>query len=276
MNAHARARSRGALLILLLTFPAGVLAQDAANSPPITETSSIGLQPMPTASPFTVAPRTAFTGKATTAALALSPGASAGTSGPEGMPPAPDVRDLAEDFRGEVGFGIAYANLSLLGFTERRNSVGWGANLAINLSRYVAFEADFGGQYDPECSQNDPECIIQLLTSTTLVDYSSYQFMAGPRFNVPGDRFSGFLHVLVGGVRSDVTLFNTVTSTLTEIDDGPNFAMALGGGLNWNLDPRFAWRLVQVDYIPVHRSAEWRHNVRIQSGIVFRFGRRGL
>jgi hypothetical protein len=49
------------------------------------------------------------------------------------------------------------------------------------------------------------------------------------------------------------------------------FAMGLGGGADVTVSGRIAIRVVQLDYIPMRTRPYWTHNVRIMSGIVFRF-----
>jgi hypothetical protein len=49
--------------------------------------------------------------------------------------------------------------------------------------------------------------------------------------------------------------------------------MGFGGGMDWNLSDRFAVRMFQVDYIPVKESPQWRHNMRLQFGVVLRFAK---
>jgi hypothetical protein len=175
--------------------------------------------------------------------------------------------------RGEVYAGIAYSNLSLLGFATRRHGVGWGAGVTGYFTRNFGITGDFGGQYDPECPQNDIECFVELLRANEIHDYSAHQFLVGPRVRVPARQFDVFFQALFGGVRTHASILNTSSGIRTEIASGPHFAMAYGGGLDWNVGERFAIRLFQVDYIPVREDpGVWRHNVRIQGGVVFRFG----
>jgi len=176
-------------------------------------------------------------------------------------------------FRGEAYFGVAYANLSLLGFASRRHAVGWGANVTGYMTKYFGITGDFSGQYDPECPQNDIECFVELLRATEIHDYNAHQFLVGPQVRTPGNRFQGFVHVLFGGVRTHASVLTLATGVKREITSGPNFAMAYGGGVDWSFADQFAIRMMQVDYIPVREGPGlWRHNIRIQGGVVFRFG----
>lgn len=176
-------------------------------------------------------------------------------------------------YRGEAYFGISYARLSLQGFDTRQHSVGWGASVTRNFNRHFGVTADFGGQYNPQCPENDLNCFVELLRATEIRSYSSHQFMVGPRVNIPGERFSGFVHALFGGVRTHASVLTLATGVKREISPGPRFAMGFGGGMDWNLSDRFAVRLFQVDYIPVKENPQWRHNMRLQFGVVLRFAK---
>ena len=174
--------------------------------------------------------------------------------------------------RVEVTGGLTYANLRLPTLSERQNAVGWGTSVTGNVTRHFGFTGDFSGNYKPKCANNDVDCILRELLSTQLVRYSSYQFMGGPQVRFGSERFSGFAHALFGGIRHRVTLLDTSTGEQTVIKPGPQFAMAYGGGLDWNLGQNVGIRLIQVDFIPVRENPTWTHNVRIQGGVVFRFG----
>jgi outer membrane immunogenic protein len=55
------------------------------------------------------------------------------------------------------------------------------------------------------------------------------------------------------------------------------FASTIGGGLDANLSPRFALRLVQADYYPTllrNGYNDRQNNLRLSAGIVIRFGAR--
>ena len=173
--------------------------------------------------------------------------------------------------RADLYTGISYSNISVAGLGDRKNAIGWSADLTLNANRFFGVSFDFGGQYDPKCPENDTQCFVEKILANEIQQYSAYQFMAGPRFNVPTDRFNIFFHALVGGVRTRARIINVASRTATITTSGPNLAMAFGGGLEWKVADRFAVRLVQVDYIPVRESPTWRRNVRIQGGIVLRF-----
>jgi opacity protein-like surface antigen len=51
------------------------------------------------------------------------------------------------------------------------------------------------------------------------------------------------------------------------------FAMAAGGGADVTLTRHVSLRAIQVDYLYTHFGGTGQNNLRIQSGLVWRFGR---
>jgi hypothetical protein len=99
------------------------------------------------------------------------------------------------------------------------------------------------------------------------IDFSTFNFLFGPRFTARGDRVEGFAHGLIGGVR------RRVEGGPSDVDLG----LGLGGGLDIKVSRNFGIRLFQVDYLPFRDrdfftgDKEWRHNLRVQVGATFRF-----
>jgi len=53
---------------------------------------------------------------------------------------------------------------------------------------------------------------------------------------------------------------------------GNGFALLAGGGVDFNISPRLAFRAAQADWMLVHGSGGTSSkNVRISTGIVFKF-----
>ena len=166
--------------------------------------------------------------------------------------------------------GMSYANIQVAGLQDRKNSLGWSATVTAKLNRYAGITFDFAGQYDPDCADNDEDCLVDLLLSEEIQNYSSYQFMVGPSFCIPNERFSPFVHALFGGVRTRSEILIIDTREQFIVSSGARFAMGFGGGLDWNIVPFMGMRIIQFDYIPVDESDSWRNNVRIQGGVLFR------
>lgn len=88
---------------------------------------------------------------------------------------------------------------------------------------------------------------------------STHTFLFGPQISWPA-RVSPFAHLLIGGAHT----------SLGGVGD-TSFAMALGAGIDSRLVPGVYWRVFQADYIPTHFFGRTQNNVRVSTGIVFRF-----
>ena len=80
---------------------------------------------------------------------------------------------------------------------------------------------------------------------------SLYNITGGPQIRFPTtNRFTPFVQALAGLARRNFT--ETIGSTSTSYSDNPtSFAMNLGGGIDYKLNSRFAWRILQFDYNPI-------------------------
>lgn len=93
-------------------------------------------------------------------------------------------------------------------------------------------------------------------------------YLFGPRFYVPTHgRVFPFVQVLFGGERfsAGATGFGSASSSA--------FAMAAGGGADVTLSKHVSLRAIQFDYLYTHFGGASQNNLRLQSGIVWRFGR---
>ncbi|HVF90942.1 MAG TPA: outer membrane beta-barrel protein [Blastocatellia bacterium] len=148
----------------------------------------------------------------------------------------------------EIFGGYSYLS-SETGF-DRDSLHGWGLGFSVNPSSRWGVIAEFSGHYG------------KTELSGSKFDISTTTFLFGPRVSARGKTATAFGHVLLGGAKSrfEGSSLNT------------RFAMAVGGGVDVNLSRRFALRAVQADYLPIRADGEWQHNLRLQSGLVFRFG----
>ena len=139
--------------------------------------------------------------------------------------------------RGELFGGYQFTH-----FDPNVNANGWNASITGNLNNWFGVTADFSGAY-----KNGGKL---------------HTAMAGPVFSYrKSERVTPFAHVLVGGA---------VASGGGISENG--FAMAVGGGLDVNLNKRVAWRLIQGDWLLFRAGGETdKKNARISTGIVFRF-----
>jgi hypothetical protein len=159
------------------------------------------------------------------------------------------------------------------------NLHGWNASIAVNLNDWVGLVADFSGHYDSDSS----EFIVSLpgfptVSSRTDVDTNIHNFLFGPRLSYrKKESLTPFAHVLIGAGRihseGTATITNgptTITTNFSGSDTG--FAATLGGGLDWKIGGRFAFRVFQADYLLLRIGGGTAHNARISTGLVFRFG----
>jgi opacity protein-like surface antigen len=100
-------------------------------------------------------------------------------------------------------------------------------------------------------------------------DLGQLGFMAGARFSPLSGRFRPFAEGLLGGVRTSAS----VTSGDVRIDDADtDWGLALGGGLDYGLNERWALRaLFQLRLL--HGDGTWDSDPRFAVGAVYRLRR---
>ena len=151
--------------------------------------------------------------------------------------------------RAEIFGGFSLLNTDLSGvWNERYSFYGFQASGVFNLDEFFGVEADFGGQYKSEGGET----------------VHFYEYMFGPRFAVRREKASFFVHALFGGMNLGVSG-----------DSVSGFALGIGGGVDLNVNDRFAVRIVQFDWIPSRFTREdeifWvKDTVRFGFGIVIK------
>ena len=108
------------------------------------------------------------------------------------------------------------------------------------------------------------------------VDTRFQTLLFGPRFSARTKPVTVFGHWLIGAATNklddDIGTYNYNSYTKWQ------FAMAIGGGVDFNVSKSIAIRGAQFDWVPVHSSLDeqgidksfW-NNVRYQAGVVFKF-----
>lgn len=180
--------------------------------------------------------------------------------------------------RVEVFGGAAYANASLV--SGRSSLGGWDAAADFNFTRALGVTADFSGLYGGSTTSTLPIGVCPTppcAPGTISFDGHMHTFLAGPRYAYRMEKVTLFGHVLLGGGRlAGTTVFTNVAlppgvpARFSSAESG--FALAIGGGMDYALTPRLAFR-TQADYLQTHFSSSTQHDVRVSAGIVFRFGR---
>lgn len=177
--------------------------------------------------------------------------------------------------RFEVFGGYQYTNLDVdelnqaaqdfLGTTvdkTRFNLNGWNAAATAYFSDNFGITADFSGAY------GSPDVTFAGIGTANL-DSTFHTYMFGPTIRVPGERSTVFARALFGGAKGK---FEDPSGAGLAADDS-GFAMALGGGFDVNMNPNFAIRVAQFDYLytKLFDTDDHQNNFRYSGGVVFRF-----
>jgi opacity protein-like surface antigen len=174
---------------------------------------------------------------------------------------------------GNVFFGYSFENAGSSSFDlsnlGRPNLNGWEASLEGRVLPWVGLVADFGGRYGSQSYQTSlpPDGV----TGTINVNGQELTVLFGPRVSVSLGKFRPFAEALFGAAH----IKTTSTSSEVLVDNfvqprDTSFATAVGGGLDYKIIRPVAWRF-QGDYVQTRFFGATQNNVRISTGIVFRF-----
>jgi opacity protein-like surface antigen len=155
----------------------------------------------------------------------------------------------------EVSGNYNFIRMNPGGSAPGQNCQGFGGTAAINANAWLGILGDFGG------------CKITGLPAGT--SSSAWTYLFGPRIYLAGhSRVSPYAQVLFGGERASVTITG-LPSTSTS-----SFAWTFGGGFDFRATKHISVRPFQLEYLYTKFSSTGHeNNLRIQSGIVYRFGR---
>jgi hypothetical protein len=157
----------------------------------------------------------------------------------------------------EVSGTYSYVRANAANSGGGYNLNGGSASFAYNFSDRVAIVADGG--------------IYRFGGLPSGFDSTMYTYLFGPRFTFRKvRRVTPFVQGLLGGGR--------LNASSGGISAGENaFSMAIGGGVDWPLRGRFSIRLIEAEYLltrfdSVTGASATQNDVRISTGLVFRFG----
>jgi opacity protein-like surface antigen len=155
------------------------------------------------------------------------------------------------------------------GFSEPGlNFNGGSGSLAYNVTPWLSGVADFGGYH--WSGSND-----FVSGDSTVVTY-----LFGPKIAVHRGPITPFAQVLFGGAHlsgsandcSDAVVHSEGFIGGCGVSGSANsFAMALGGGLDWNVTPHIGVRLIQAEYLMTRFGSDTQNNARISAGVTLRF-----
>ncbi|HYK90686.1 MAG TPA: hypothetical protein VE398_18080 [Acidobacteriota bacterium] len=175
------------------------------------------------------------------------------------------VRAQDQYSRGEVFGGYSYASTQVRQYTSRTHTNGWAAGITGNIFKHFGIMADIAGGYG------------QVWLGDGYSDLRLYEFLFGPQITWRTGRFNASVHALAGMAHfssSEIPLHPEPGFPAPQPLPGiaeTHFAAGLGGAVDVSVNKRVAIRAFQLDYIPV-RTHPWTHNVRVQAGLVLRFG----
>ncbi len=156
---------------------------------------------------------------------------------------------------------------------------GGSTSIAYNFNSYLGLVADFGG-YD----NNKLTLIGPTGSQTFSSNGSAYSFAFGPRISYRRyERFTPFVQALFGGAHASSVRISgcTGSTTCTLLGSDTGFATFLGTGFDIKISRHIALRLLEADFLLTHfkdpfssngQGRGWQDNVRLSTGIVFRFG----
>ena len=175
----------------------------------------------------------------------------------------------AQEFpRWECLGGFSYANV---GLGSQANLFGpvsknyYGIHLGVNLNPYRNFSVVLtdlgiqsrGSRIPPPFRHSNNDVVTS-------------QALFGPELKIRSPKANGFAHALVGV--TNTRLVETDSFGTSDLVRRTNLALGFGGGLDVNLRPRLAIRVLQADYVPTRLGGKWQNDFRVSVGVVFRFG----
>jgi len=151
--------------------------------------------------------------------------------------------------RFEAFAGFSYLRLDA-DLRNDRDLNGFNTSFTYNFNRILGATGEFGANYGN--------------ASISRAKADQFFFLFGPKFAYRGNsRVTPFAHVLPGVVRQNLNFGATDTSTT-------QFALATGGGIDFNVTERFSVRGAQADYI-MTRLGGIQNNIRVSTGFVLKF-----
>src|SRR5581483_2399663 len=147
-----------------------------------------------------------------------------------------------------------YSHLSLqskdLGFENWTQMNGWEAALTIpHIYRGLGVTGDVSGHYSTPLEQ--------------------YNYAVGPQYTWEFSRFRVIGHGLFGGAQTRV---RQAGSTFVHASDRHR-TIIVGGEVDFPLGDRFLWRVVQADLVSTSAFDNTQKNLRLSTGLIYRFGK---
>jgi opacity protein-like surface antigen len=151
----------------------------------------------------------------------------------------------------EVGLNYSWLHVTADNRDYQRTGNGGSGYLEYNLGNMLGLVADFGGYANTRKG----------------IDSKAMTYMFGPRFNWRHSKLNPYAQFLFGGAYGWNAKNNTQNA----------FAMAVGGGIDYNLNHRFSVKPIEVEYLLTEMNDKTgfgsrQNDIRYSAGIVFKFG----
>jgi outer membrane immunogenic protein len=153
--------------------------------------------------------------------------------------------------KAEVFGGYSYFRCDMQGVNTSCSLHGWDASVAFNAAKYFGIVADFGGTYG----------------KVNYSDYKIHSFLFGPKFAVRKEKVTPFAQALFGVANTKISKSGVSLSSQND------FAMTLGGGLDYNASQKITVRVAQAEYFMTRSAGESLNNFRYSAGIVLKLGK---
>lgn len=137
-----------------------------------------------------------------------------------------------------------------LGFSDQLDLNGWNGGLSLpHIVGGLGAAIDLSGHYTRELEE--------------------YNFLIGPQYSIEWRSIRFYGHGLFGKSRNRL---RQPGSTLLE-PSSLGRSIAGGGGIDIPFSQRFSFRAVQADYLFVSSFGTTQHNLRLSTGLIYRFGK---
>jgi hypothetical protein len=152
----------------------------------------------------------------------------------------------------EVFAGYSYLRYDAkqFGFANNLNLHGANVELWVHVYHGLGIAADFSGHFSSEME--------------------ALNFMIGPQYTYEWNGLRFYGHGLIGKSRSRLTAIGNSQIEPSSLGG----AGAFGGGIDIPYGDNFFFRPVQADYLITGAFGAKTHDIRISTGIVYRFGKK--
>jgi hypothetical protein len=149
------------------------------------------------------------------------------------------------------GYSYLRFDAKTLGFADQLNMNGANVSVALpDLYQGLGAAIDISGHYTGQMEE--------------------FNFMIGPQYTYEWKGMRLYGHGLFGKARARLRQPGTTLVEPSHLGS----AVAFGGGLDLPLKGRFSVRAIQADYLITSEFGNSQHNVRLSTGLIYRFGKK--